>query len=158
DLHEAGEVFFAEPFRDLRDTSSFVAGNLQQGRIFAGDLRHRGVTNKTNQLTGEVSGTMPLHDQLVDDSQSFFTRVLLNGLHDAFEHFRVDGSDQPANHFSAQGIPDASDRLVHDAERVAHRTVTGFGEHGESIIVDLNAFLLRDRTQLSDDVVEFHRM
>ncbi len=43
----------------------------------------------------------------------------------------------------------AGDGLVHDAERVAHGAVAGFGEQGERGFVGVDAFVLGDAAQLA---------
>ena len=50
----------------------------------------------------------------------------------------------------------AGDGLVHDGERVAHGAVAGLGEQGERGLVGVELFVVGDRAQLREDVVEAH--
>ena len=155
DLQMAREIFFAEPFGDTSDALALFAGNLQQGRIFAGDFRDRGVAQETDHLAGEVRGAVAFADQVIDLAENFFASAFGHGLHYLFENVRGRGTDQIAHgvggDFSARG----GDGLVENGERVAHGAVAGFGEQGESIVVGFDFFAGDQVAQLGDDGVEF---
>ena len=58
-----------EQLRDARHPLPFVARNLQQGRVRAGDLGHHGIAQEAHHLPGKVSGTVAFADQPVDQPQ-----------------------------------------------------------------------------------------
>src|SRR6266849_3679616 len=65
-----------------------------------------------------------------------------------FQHIAGNGAHQLLHHFSSQGIAAAGDGLVHDGERIAHGTVAGLGQQGDSIAVGLDLFLFGDGGEL----------
>ena len=87
-------------------------------------------------------------------------------LADRFEQLLEDGVGDGAHQLAdlrgvemraaIRGDGRAGDGLVHDGERVAHGAVAGFGQQGEGGVVGGDLFVLGDRAQLADDVVEAH--
>ena len=72
DLQVAGEVFFPKKIRDSCDAFAFFVGNLQERRIFASDLGHRGVAQESDHLTREMSGAMAFADKMIDLPKDLF--------------------------------------------------------------------------------------
>ena len=154
DLEMAGEVFFAEPIGDAGNAFAFFTGNLEQGGIFAGDFRDRGVAQEANHLTGEVSGTVAFADEVVNLTEDFFAAAFGNRLHHLFENVGGSGADQVADRVSGDASAGGGNGLIEDGERIAHGAVAGFGEQRESVIVGFDFFAGDQVAQLGDDVVE----
>src|SRR3984885_13216222 len=70
------QIFLAKPLGNAGDALAFFTGNLQQGRIFAGDLGDCGGAQETHHLAGEMRGTVALADQVIDLAKNFFTSSL----------------------------------------------------------------------------------
>ena len=157
DLQVSREIFFAEQIGDAGDALAFFTGNLEQGGIFAGNFRHRGVAQEADHLTGEVSGTVAFADEVVDLAEDFFARPSRNRLHHLFENVGGSGADQVADGVSGDASAGGGDGLVEDRECVAHGAVAGFGEQGESVVIGFDFFAGDQVAQLADDVVELAR-
>ena len=97
DLQMARQIFFAEQFGNARDAFALFAGNLQQARILARDLGDGRVAQKANHLPGEVRGTVPLADEVVNLAKDFFALALGYRLHHLLENVRGSGADQIAD-------------------------------------------------------------
>ena len=154
DLEMSREIFFAEPIGDPGNAFAFFTGNLEQGGIFAGDFRDRGVAQEANHLTGEVSGTVAFANEVVDLTEDFFAAAFGNRLHHLFENVGGSGADQVADGVSGDASAGGGNGLIEDGERIAHGAVTGFGEQGESVIIGFDFFAGDQVTQLGDDGVE----
>ena len=157
DLQVAREIFFAEQFGDAGNAFAFFAGNLQQGRILAGDLGDGRIAQEANHLAGEVRRAVSFADEMVDLAQDFFALPLRHCLHHLFENVRRRGADQIADRIGGKLSARGSDRLIEDRERVAHGAVAGFGKQGEGIVVGFDLFARDQIAQLADDVVELDR-
>jgi hypothetical protein len=65
DLEVTRQVFLTEEFRDSGDAGALVGRDLQQAGIGAGDLRHRGIAQKSYYLPSKMKRAMPLRDQSI---------------------------------------------------------------------------------------------
>ena len=77
-----------------------------------------------------------------------------DGLHHLFENVSGRGADQIANRVGSDFSAGGSNGLIEDGERVAHGTVAGFGEQGESVVVGFDVFARDQIAKLGDDGVE----
>ena len=142
-------------FGDPGNAFAFFAGNLEQGGIFAGDFRDRGVAQEANHLAGEVGGAVAFANEVVDLAEDFFAAAFGNRLHHLFEDVGGSGADQVADRVGGDASAGGGDGLVEDGESVAHGAVAGFGEQGESVIIGFDFFAGDEVAQLGDDGVKF---
>ena len=84
DLQMPRQVFLAEKLGDAADAGAFIGRNLQQRRVLARDLRHRGIPEKAQKLARKMRGAVSFADQLIDQQQNFFARTFRHRLHHAF--------------------------------------------------------------------------
>ena len=127
DLQVAGEVFFPKKIRDSCDAFAFFVGNLQERRIFASDLGHRGVAQESDHLTREMSGAMAFADKMIDLPKDLFARRFRDGLHNLLKNVSGGGTNQIADRLRSELARRRGDRLIEDRQCVAHRAVTRFG-------------------------------
>ena len=127
DLQVAGEIFFAKQIGNAANAVAFLAGNLQQGRILAGDLRDCGVAQETHHLAGEVRGAVTFTDQMINVAEDFFRPAFGNGLHHLLENVGGRRSDQIPHRVGRDLICAGRDGLVEDGEGIAHGAVAGLG-------------------------------
>ena len=71
-----------------------------------------------------------------------------------FEDVRGSGADEIADGVGSESVIGGSDRLVEDRKRIAHRSVAGFREQCEGVIVRLDFFAGDEIAKLADDIVE----
>ena len=83
---------------------------------------------------------LPFGDDLLDLPKHVFARIARHGAHDPFQRLRRHRAHQPAHRLTGERRSAACDRLVHDAQRVAHRAVARLRQHCEGIIIYCNAF------------------
>ena len=152
----AREIFFAEHFRDTGNAFAFIAGNLQQRRIFACNFRDGRVAEETHHLAGEVRGAVALADQMVDLAENIFAAAFGHGLHHLLENVSGGGANEIANGVGGDASAGGGDGLVENRERIAHGTVAGFGEQGESVVVSFNVFARDQVAQLRHDGFKLH--
>ena len=154
DLQMAREIFFAEHFGDAGDALALFTGNLQQGGIFAGDFRDRGVAQEAHHLAGEVGGAVAFANEVVDLTRISSLRLFGHRLHHLFENVGGSGADQVADGVSGDASAGGGNGLIENRERVAHGAVAGFGEQRESVVVGFDFFAGDQVAQLGDDGVE----
>ena len=67
---------------------------------------------------------------------------------------------QGRQHRSGSAFEDgtACDRLIHDGERVAHRSITSLSQSGQSIIFCLDVFLCSQIAELAHNLVKSNRV
>ena len=94
DLQVTGEIFFTKPIGNPGDPFALLAGNLQQGGIFAGDFRDGSVAQETHHLAGEVRGAVAFTDQMIDVAEDFFRSALADRLHHQLENVGGRSADQ----------------------------------------------------------------
>src|SRR5579862_1255424 len=123
DLEMAREVFFAKKFRNPGDTLALFARNLQQGRVFSGDLRDRGIAQKTHQLPREVRWAVAFADEMVDLPQNLFAGAASYRLHHLFQNVGRRGAHKIAYRIGGYFTFAAGDRLIENRERIAHGAV-----------------------------------
>jgi len=99
------EIFFAKQIRNPLHAFAFFARYLQQRRLFACNLGHGGIAQKTNHLTRKMCGAMAFADEMVDMPQHIFTGAAGDGLHHFFEYVRGRGADQVCATESAVSLP-----------------------------------------------------
>ena len=113
-------------------------GKFQEGDPFPTE-RELGQRFKVSRITVRRA-----IDELVDDAQYVLARVLMDRLHHSLEQVGAHGSDEASYYLEAQCCSAAGNRLVHDAERVAHGPVSGFRKRRNRVVVDGDAFFLGD--------------
>ncbi len=103
-------------------------------------------------------GTLTFHQQPVNNTQHILAGVARDRFHYVFQNFGRNRAHQPTHDLGAQRRAAAGDGLVHDAERVSHRTVARLGQQRQRVVVCSNVLLRGNTAQLRNDVVEAHRM
>ena len=132
------------------------ARDLQQGRILARNLGHGGIAQKAHHLPREMSGAVPLADEMVDLPQHVFAGAARDRLHHFFENMRGRGSDQIAYRVSRKPSAGRCNRLIENRQRIAHGPVAGFGKQRESIVIGFNIFAANEIAQLRHNRIELY--
>jgi hypothetical protein len=98
DLQMPREIFFAKQFRHALHALAFFAGDLQQGRVFAGNLGDGGIAQEAHHLPREVRRAVAFADEVVDLPQHFVAGAdSSDGLHHFFQNVRGRRADQVAH-------------------------------------------------------------
>ncbi len=160
DLEIARDLLFAEEHSGARGAGTLVGGDLQQLSLLAAELGHQGVAQVANDLPGQglraVSGVEQIvqlsHHRCALTRSDRLQQVLKDGIgHRAHQLANLDSGENGAIVRVDGG---RGDGLVHDAERVAHRSVAGLGQQGQRGFFRFDIFLRCNHLELREDVVE----
>ncbi len=123
-------------FGHARHSLPFVGRNLQDGESLPATLATSTLRRKRTICRAKCWALWPSTSSLSTmrstSSTGLFAR---HRIHHVFQHVGRDCAHQPAHHVGAERGAAAGNRLVHDAERVAHRAVADFGQHRQRGIV-----------------------
>jgi hypothetical protein len=163
DLEVAGELFFSEQQGSTGGAGALVTGDLEELSLFAAEAGHEGVAQVADELTGEGTGAVAGVEEHVELGHQFGGTAGRDRFKDALEDGVGDRTHEIANLVSGKdGAASFDGRrgngLIHDGQRVAHGTVTGFSEEGERIVLGGDLLVTRDHAKLGEDVVELDGM
>ena len=158
DLQESRQILFRKLFRHAAHALGFVARDLQKGSIRSRNLCHDCISQESHQLLREIRRILTFDHQAIHQLQHVLAGVLLDGAHQIFKHLGWHRSDQLPDDIGRQSSAATGDRLIHDRERVAHRSVSGFREKRERIVIGLDPFGLGNRFQLANNLFEPDRV
>ena len=136
---------------------------MQQFRLLPAQLGHQRIAQVANQLPSQrrrtVSGihkqVQLLHQLGALPGGNSLKQAFKDGVgHRAHQLTDLHGREHGPSRLNGCG----SDRLVHDRQRVAHRSVTGLGQQRQRGVLRLHLLLPRNHPQLSENVIELDRM
>ena len=87
------EIFLTEQSSHAFHALPLFARNLQQRRVFAGNLCDRGIPQEANHLTREVCRAVTFTDEVVDLAQHFVACAASDRPHYFFENVRGSCAD-----------------------------------------------------------------
>ena len=168
-LHEARQLFLAEERRCPRCATLLLGRDLQQLRPFRPvggepcDLRDDAAPQVAHRLPRQLGGRVPCIKQVICDCHDLGRVVLIDRLHHALEDGVRHRSHELANLSCVEPRlafvhRRGRDRLVHDAQRIAHRTVARLCQQAQRRFIRFDPLVLRDATQLTEDVGQLDRM
>src|ERR1700733_6244429 len=94
---------------------------------------------------------------MIDLAEDLFAAALRNGLHHLLENVRGSGSNEVTNRFCGKAVSRGGNGLIEDGGSIAHGSVAGFGEEGESVVIGLDFFAGNEVAELGNDVIELDR-